>query len=409
MEGSVRLHEDGGGMLDGVRGVELWDGERFHGAVDVRFRPEGRDAVVAGITPAAAGRYAAIPGLVDTHVHLIGEATGASVDFLTWPLTTRPEERVLHGLANARAALAGGVTTLRDLAADDVQFSLRRALDAGVVPGPRLLAHGMVSMTAGHADLFTPAAITDRPPVADGPDECRRLVRRWARAGADGIKIATSGGVLSVGDRSAWRNHTRAEIAAIMDEAHALGMRVAAHAHTEEGIRIALEEGADSIEHGTLLSAEQAEAAVARGVPVAPTLLINDRIAEGRGASAEQAAKARELLERRDALLVDAARRGVDFVLGTDANGFHVRFGEQMHEVRRMAALFGWSPERALVSATSAAARAVGRGDVGVVRPGAKADLVILRGRPWEDLDALTPGAIVAVISRGEVAAGAMP
>ncbi|HET6824613.1 MAG TPA: amidohydrolase family protein [Amnibacterium sp.] len=396
-------------MLERIAGVELWDGERLRGPVDVHLRAEGHDAVVAAVEPTAEARFAAIPGLIDTHVHLIGESTGAPVDFLTWPLVTRPEERVLHGLANARAALAGGVTTLRDLAADDVQFSLRRALDAGVVPGPRLLAHGMVGMTAGHADLFTPPAIADRPPVADGPDECRRLVRRWARAGADGIKIATSGGVLSVGDRAEWRNHTPEEVAAIVDEAHALGMRVAAHAHTEEGVRIALEHGVDSIEHGTLISADQADTVVARGVPVAPTLLINDRIAEGRGASAEQAAKAAELLERRDALLVAAARRGVDFVLGTDANGFHVRFGEQMTEVRRMAALFGWDAERALVAATSAAARAIGRDDVGRIRPGAKADLVVLRRRPWEDLDALRIEEIVAVISRGVLVAGALP
>ncbi|HEY0374004.1 MAG TPA: amidohydrolase family protein, partial [Amnibacterium sp.] len=390
-------------------GVELWDGERVRGPVDLHLRAVGADAVVDALEPAPRARYAAIPGLIDTHVHLIGESTGAAVDFLTWPLVTRPEERVLHGLANARAALAGGVTTLRDLAADDVQFSLRRALDAGVVPGPRVLAHGMVGMTAGHADLFTPAAIVDRPPVADGPDECRRLVRRWARAGADGIKIATSGGVLSVGDRAAWRNHTPEEIGAIVDEAHALGMRVAAHAHTEEGIRIALQQGVDSIEHGTLITGEQAEAVVRRGIPIAPTLLINDRIAEGRGASAEQAAKAGELLEQRDARLVDAARRGVDFVLGTDANGFHVRFGEQMTEVRRMAGLFGWDPERALVAATSAAARAVGREDLGRLRPGAKADLVVLRRRPWEDLDALRIEEIVAVVSRGVVVAGALP
>ncbi|MCU1473886.1 amidohydrolase family protein [Amnibacterium sp.] len=196
-------------MLERIAGVELWDGERVRGPVELRLRAVGADAVVDAVEPAPTARCAAIPGLIDTHVHLIGQSTGAAVDFLTWPLVTRPEERVLHGLANARAALAGGVTTLRDLAADDMQFSLRRALDAGVVPGPRLLAYGMVGMTAGHADLVTPAAIANRPPVADGPDECRRLVRHWARAGADGIKIATSGGVLSVGDRAAWRNHTR--------------------------------------------------------------------------------------------------------------------------------------------------------------------------------------------------------
>jgi imidazolonepropionase-like amidohydrolase len=267
----------------------------------------------------------------------------------------------------------------------------------------------MVGMTGGHADLFTPPAVVDRPPVADGPDECRRLVRHWARAGADGIKIATSGGVLSVGDKAAWRNHTRAEIAAIVDEAHALGMRVAAHAHTEAGVQIAIEEGVDSIEHGTLLSAAQAARIAAAGITLAPTLLINERIAAGRGASEEQAAKARELVVDRDARLRAAAHAGVDLVLGTDANGFHVGFGEEWEELGRMAAVLGWSAERVLQAATSRAADAIGRPDLGRVAAGAKADLVILEGRPWVDLAALRPERIVAVISRGEVVAGSLP
>lgn len=398
-------------IVETLEGVDLWDGRAHRGPAVLRLAADGRDAVVAAVEPAvsASSGLSVVPGLIDTHVHLIGESTGARVDFLSWPLTTRAEERVLHGLANARRALAAGVTTLRDLAADDVQFSLRRALDAGVVRGPRLVAHGMVGMTGGHSDLFTPPAVVDRPPVADGVDECRRLVRRWARAGADGIKIATSGGVLSVGDKASWRNHTRAEIAAIVDEAHALGMRVAAHAHTPEGIDVALDEGVDSIEHGTLITAEQAVRATAAGVTVAPTLLINERIAEGRGASEEQAAKARGLVAERDARLRAAADAGVDLVLGTDANGFHVGFGEEATEVARMAAVLGWTAERALQAATSRAADAIGRPDLGRVEPGAKADLLVVRGRPWEDLGALRPEHLVAVISRGEVVAGVLP
>lgn len=397
-------------MLESIRGVDLWDGTGHRGTVDLEIRSTGSDAVVDHITPAdGPARYRVVPGLIDTHVHLIGESTGARVDFLSWPLTTRAEERTLHGLANARKALTAGVTTLRDLAADDVQFSLRRALDAGVVDGPRLAAHGMVGMTGGHADLFTPPAVTDRPPVADGPDECRRLVRHWARAGADGIKIATSGGVLSVGDRPAWRNHTRAEIAAIVDEAHALGLRVAAHAHSEAGIDVALQEGVDSLEHATLMTAEQADRAARQGVTVAPTLLINERIAAGRGASDAQAAQAADLVADRDARLRFAAHAGVDFVLGTDANGFHVGFGEELLELARMAAVLGWPAERVLQAATSRAGAAIGRPDLGRVAPGAKADLVIVRGEPWRDLAAFTPEAIVAVLVRGRVVHGAIP
>lgn len=354
--------------------------------------------------------FSIIPGLIDTHVHLIGYAGSETPDFLTWPLITRPEEQVLHGLNHARRALESGVTTLRDLSADEGQFSLRRAIDDGIVVGPRLQAHGMVSMTAGHGDLFIPPAFALRKPTADGPDECRKLVRHWARAGADGIKIATSGGVLSVGDKNEWRNHTRAEIAAIVDETHALGMRVAAHAHTPDGIEIALAEGVDSIEHGTLMTAEQAKVMADTGIPVAPTLLINDLIASGGGGvTAEQTAKALELTSQRDALLADAADRGVNFVLGTDANGRHVQFGDQLAEVRRMVEILKFSPSQALASATSAAAAAIGRPDLGNLAPGHKADFVIMKGRPWASIADLDRANIQAVISRGRVVAGALP
>lgn len=390
--------------------ADVWDGTRHVGAATVRWETGDGDGVITAVEPGGSARFAVLPGLIDTHVHLIGRAGGPRADFLTWPLVTRPEEQVLHGLAHARRALEGGVTTLRDLSANETQFSLARALAQGIVDGPRLIAHGMVSMTAGHGDLFTPSAVASRPPTADGPDECRRLVRHFARAGADGIKIATSGGVLSVGDRSEWRNHTRAEVDAIVDEAHALGMRVAAHAHTAEGIAIALAAGVDSIEHGTLMTGEQATAVVAAGLSVAPTLLINDRIAGGAsGVSPVQQQKAAQLVERRDALLAAAAAAGVDFVLGTDANGFHVAFGDQMAEVRRMAEVLHWSPQRALAAATSRAAAAIGRDDLGRIEVGAKADLLVLDGRPWTDLGQLAVDRIVAVVSRGRVVAGALP
>lgn len=386
--------------------LDLWDGERHVGPSRIRWD----DGVVREVAPArGTARYGVVPGLIDTHVHLIGRADGGR-DFWTWPLVTRPEERVLHGLANARRAAAAGVTTLRDLSADDLQFSLRRALDDGVVDGPRLIAYGMVGMTGGHADLFVPPAFPLRPPTADGPDECRRLVRTFARAGADGIKIATSGGVLSLGDEAARRNHTREEIEAIVDEAHALRMPVAAHAHSAEGIGVALAAGVDSIEHGTLMTAEQAGRAAAAGVTVAPTLLINERIAAGGdGVPEEQRIQAAGLVAERDAGLSAAAGRGVDFVLGTDANGFHVAFGEEFAELGRMAAVLGWPAERTLMAATSRAARAVRRRELGRLEPDAAADFVVVDGRPWEDLDALHPDRIVAVVCRGRVIAGSLP
>ncbi|GAA3474501.1 metal-dependent hydrolase family protein [Nonomuraea roseola] len=389
-------------------GIPLWDGTQYRGPVDLTWEPDRID----GVRPAAQRHddLCVIPGLVDTHVHLVGYAGhGAMPDFATWPLVTTRDEQVLHGVAHAQRAMRHGVTTLRDLAGDEAQVALRRAFDAGVLQGPRIQVHGVVGMTAGHNDLFVPPAVPQRKPTADGPDECRKLVRTWARAGMDGIKLTTSGGVLSIGDKNGWRNYTRDEIRAVVDEAHALGMLVASHAHSEEGIRIAVEEGVDSIEHGTLLSHDLAETLAARGTPVAPTLLINEAIADGRvPVTPEAMEKAAELVARRNVLLREAARMGVRFVLGTDANGHHVRFGDQLAEVVHMTEILGMDAESALRAATSDAADAIGA-PVGRIAQGLGADLVVLRGRPWERIEDLATENIVAVVSRGRLVAGALP
>ncbi len=388
----------------------MWDGRRHLGPCTV----EWDGAVLTALTPVAEDRHpglCVVPGLVDTHVHLVGHAGPGQADFATWPLTTTASEQVLHGLAHAYQAVRQGVTTMRDMAAGEAQIALRRAFDQGLLDGPRLVAHCVVGMTGGHVDLFTPPAVGARPPTADGEDECWRLVRTWARAGTDGIKITTSGGVLSMGDRSEWRNYTRAEVRAIVDEAHALGLPVAAHAHTEAGVQVALEEGVDSIEHGTLMTEEQARRAAAQGTTVAPTLLINEVIANGAVPVPDEArAKAARLVALRDERLRRAVEVGAEFVLGTDANGHHVAFGDQMAEVRRMDEVLHLGPERALRAATSRAAAVVGLGDVvGTLAPAFGADLLVMRGRPWEDIAHLATDRLVAVVSRGRLAAGELP
>ena len=390
--------------------IALWDGDQYRGTSTLTWSGDRIEAVEP-VEGEPEPELCVIPGLVDTHVHLVGHAGEGTADFATWPLVTTRDEQVLHGVAHAQRAMRGGVTTLRDLAADDAQVAIRRVFDAGILPGPRVLAHGMVGMTAGHNDLFVPPAFPLRKPVADGPDECRKLVRTWARAGMDGIKIATSGGVLSIGDRNGWRNQTPAEVEATVDEARALGMRVAAHAHSRAGIQAALDAGVDSIEHATLMSIEQAEAIAARGVTVGPTLLINEAIAAGSvPVTAQAMEKAAELVAARDELFAAAARAGVRFVLGTDANGHHVRFGDQMREVGLMTRVLGLDAQAALRSATSLAARSIGLGDrVGTLAVGMGVDFLVLRGRPWERIGDLRLENLVAVVSRGRVVSGDLP
>lgn len=393
-----------------IDGIALWDGTRDLGPARIEWDGD----CIRSVAPDADERWpelSVIPGLVDTHVHLVGHAGPGPADFATWPITTRVEEQVLHGLAHAQRAMRRGVTTVRDMAGDECQIAIRRGIEAGIVAGPRVLVHSVVGMTGGHCDLFTPPAIALRKPTADGPDECRRLVRTWARAGSDGIKITTSGGVLSMGDRSSWRNYTNDEVRAIVDESHALSLPVAAHAHSVAGIQVAIDEGVDSIEHATLVTAEQAEVIAARRIPVAPTLLINEAIAKGTvPVTAEAQEKAIQLVAERDALFRYAAKVGVRFVLGTDANGHHVDFGDEMAELRRMGELFAYGPEKCLQVGTSEAAEVMGMGaKVGALRPGLASDFLVVKGRPWMDIGLLAPENLVAVVARGRVVSGELP
>jgi imidazolonepropionase-like amidohydrolase len=188
-------------------------------------------------------------------------------------------------------------------------------------------------------------------------------------------------------------------------------MLVAAHAHTAAGIQMALDEGVDSIEHATEMTDEQVATLGAREMPVSPTLMIMDMIVRGQGAtSGEAREQAAELIAGRDERFRAAARAGVRFVLGTDASGYFVAFGDQMAEVRRMTEVLGTDAQTTLQAATSEAAAAVGLGDrVGRIKPGFGADFVVLRGRPWERVEDLSTDNIVAVVCRGQLVAGELP
>ena len=349
-----------------------------------------------------------MPGLIDGHVHLRAYAGHGKADVHLWNVTTFIEEQTLHAAGNALRALHAGVTTVRDMAGGRPEVSVKHAIDDGVLPGVRVIASGFVGMTAGHGDMFCPAAVDHRLwPPADGVDACRKLVRQYARDGLDLIKICTSGGVLSVGDKNEWRNYTFEETLAIVDEAHAFGMRVAAHAHTKAGIRQALEAGVDTLEHGSALDAELIELMLERDTWLCPTLAIVEYIMQSgraRGVPEESLAKAEAMRANRLVSVRAAYEAGVPIFMGTDScNTFP--FGDHAWELELMHTQLGMSSMESIVAATSSAAAALDIAELtGTVEPGKRADVLVINGDPLADLALLRDeSAILAVFQNGEV------
>ena len=396
--------------------ARLIDGTGAPPIDDATVVVEGKEILAAGATvriPADAkiidvADATVMPGLIDGHVHLRAYAGHGAADVHLWNVTTFIEEQTLHAAGNARRALQTGVTTVRDMAGGRPEVSVKHAIDDGVLSGARVIASGFVGMTAGHGDMFCPAAVDHRLwPPADGVDACRKLVRQYARDGLDLIKICTSGGVLSVGDKNEWRNYTFEETLAIVDEAHALGMRVAAHAHTRAGIRRAVEAGVDTLEHGSSLDAELIELMLERGTWLCPTLAIVEYIMQrgrARGVPEESLAKAEAMRASRLASVRAAYEAGVPIFMGTDScNTFP--FGDHAWELELLLTQLGMSPMEAIVSATQSAAAALDIAELtGTVAPGKRADLLVINGDPLADLALLRDeNAILAVFQNGEV------
>ncbi|GAA2873531.1 hypothetical protein GCM10020220_073460 [Nonomuraea rubra] len=225
----------------------------------------------------------------------------------------------------------------------------------------------------------------------------------------DGIKLTTSGGVLSIGDKNVCATTPATRSGRLGTRRTRSACSSPPTQHSEDGIRVAVEEGVDSIEHGTLMSRDLAETLAARRTPVAPTLLINEAIAQGRvPVTAEAMAKAAELVATRDVLLAQAAALGVRFVLGTDANGHHVQFGDQLAEVVHMTRILGWTPSRRCArppptrptrSACPWAASPSGWAPTWSCCAAARGNA----SRTWPRRN------IVAVVSRGRLVAGRLP
>jgi imidazolonepropionase-like amidohydrolase len=289
-------------------------------------------------------------------------------------------------------------------------LALRRAVQIGLVPGPRIFAAGWVGQTGGHSDLPLPDAWPrDESLYADGPWAVRRLVRAEIRLGVDLFKTSASGGAAGHKEELWWRNYTAEELAALVDEAHAVGKRVAVHSHTAEATKRALRAGVDTIEHGTELDEECLALFLETGAFMVPTISIrSERARAGRAAGrapADVVRKYEHVAAVGDRWFRRAFEAGVRMALGTDTyRSLRDYWGQNAYELQLMVER-GLSAEHALLTATRNAAEALGAGDrLGTLEPGKLADLLIVDGEPDQDVRVLQdPTRLLVVMQEGRL------
>lgn len=344
-----------------------------------------------------------MPGFIDAHVHMTFDPAGSYPEGVTRSVKEIDADRAMRGVRNARATLAAGFTTVRNVGGTLADRAVRDAIVAGLIPGPRMLvANYAIGIAGGHCDhsnTFRPDLFGGQPDytqgVADGIDEVRKAVRYQVKTGADVIKICATGGVLSQGDGVGAPQLTPAEMEAIVAEAVRAERRVAAHAHGNQGIKEAVRAGVHSIEHGSILDAEAVKLMKTKGTYLVPTAYVGvwvEAAAKDGKLSPHSAQKALEIAPLMRKSFAMAYEGGVKIAFGTDAGVFH--HGENAKEFKVMVDL-GMTPMDAIRSATSVAADLLGLEDVGEVRSGFVADLVVVDGDPLADITVLEAPALV--------------
>lgn len=343
-----------------------------------------------------------LPGLIDAHVHLTSDASVNGYD----SLSRSSIRNALYGTYSAGLTLRSGFTTVRNVGAvayGDV--ALRDSIVDGEVAGPRMIVAGQsLGITGGHCDnnLLPAEYDFNAGGVADGPWALRQKVRENNKYSADLIKFCATGGVMSKGTSLGAQQFTQEEMNAIVDEAHTLGMKVAAHAHGTNGIQAAIRAGVDSVEHASILDDETIRLALEYGTALVMDIYVSDYILETGaevGMLEESLAKEREVGQVQRESFQRAHAAGVNIVFGSDAGVYpHGLNGRQFSKMVE----FGMSPMQAIQAATLKAAALLGlENQVGTLNEGAYADLIAVQGNPLENVSLLEN--IGFVMKDGEV------
>jgi imidazolonepropionase-like amidohydrolase len=344
-----------------------------------------------------------LPGLMDSHVHITFPSNGTPNQ---WFMTS-PSRASLIGARNARTLLEAGFTTIRNLGAQDyADISLRDAIDAGDVIGPRILtaAHS-ICITGGHCDFTTavkPELHMQGTGSADGPGSMEQKVREQIKYGADVIKITATGGVMSARTDPRLPHMTQDEIAAVVKAAHGLGRKVASHSHAAEGVKRSVNAGVDSIEHGHLMDDEAIALMKAKGTYLVPTVALCDYQMANLAKSPMPEFNKRKMKMVCD-VGVDNVRKaiqaGVKVAFGTDTPVMpHGMNGTEFGAYVRL----GMTPIQAIQSATINAADLLGVADkAGEIAAGKYADIIAVNGNPLENVKLLED--VKFVMKAGEV------
>src|SRR6184192_4365063 len=375
-------------------GVVIVQGDKIVDAGSNLPIPSGAQVIDLGDTTLC-------PGFMDAHTHLTADFSANYNERRLQELDLNVSEQAIRATVFARATVEAGFTTVRDLGSrfvgshEFVDVALRNSINKGTIVGPRMLvATKGIGATGGHFDptngfrdfLFgREADYTDG--IANGPDEIRKAVRFEVKNGADVIKAAVSGGVLSLADEVDTPQLTPAEMAALADESHRLRRKVAVHCHGDQAAREAIEAGVDSIEHGSFMKPETLTMMKKKGTYLTPTLMATEWImSKLENYPPALQAKAKAAAAARSEMFRNALKLGVKISFGTDAAVFP--HGQNAKEFKLMVDL-GMTPVDALRSATASDAELLGIGQkVGALEKGKLADIIAMPGDPITDITA---------------------